>query len=230
MKTVVAVITLVATLAASSAAPTPFFEDLDNAYLAALEDIVKNPAAAKRPFSVSIANRRSGTSMPGFSPLPESLWKRLAQRLAAKGSDLSGYVPADQLSWTNGLLIHTRSAKRALIYQVMEVKWLGDQRLHISVARTHHGLDAVGWTVVLEKSEEGWRIVGRTEGFFASHPVPGNARVALWLQVGRPRPCAADPTCSTPALTSLRTDTGASVPRALVTPPGWYSAWQGAGA
>ncbi len=181
MKPLIAAAMLLSTTFMVSATESPFFKDLEDAYLVALGDIVKNPAAARRPFSVSIANRRGVDSMSGFTPLPDRIWKRLSQRLVEQGWDVSSYLPADQLSWKAGQVVQVQTGKNAMIYRILEVRWLGDECLRISVDRCYDGLSGMGWTVVLRRSEAGWTIAERTEGGFANKTVQrtGASRFAL---------------------------------------------------
>jgi hypothetical protein len=172
--------TLVAALAACSAFlvyradADPFFEQLREAYLVVLEECVRPSSGT---WSVSLAMERGG---PSFVSLPEDFWKELSGRLETQGKDVAGYVKAEELSWAKGRrVIHTSTGKGAVVFHIIGVTWLGDQRLSITHSRTTGGLGALGYTSVLEKDERGWHIVDRKDGFQANQSSQATAAMPL---------------------------------------------------
>jgi hypothetical protein len=177
--------TLVATLAACSALlvcraePDRFFEDLREAYLVVLEECVRPSSGT---FSVSLVTEPGLT----FPSLPEDLWKELSRRLTAQGKDVTGYVKADELYWEKGgSVVHRSTGRRAVVFHIMGVKWLGDQRLLITHSRTTGSLGALGYTSVLEKDERGWHIVDRKGGFQANQSSQATAAPPLGFDRAR---------------------------------------------
>ncbi|MBE0559104.1 MAG: hypothetical protein IH628_17890 [Proteobacteria bacterium] len=163
-----------------------FFDELHEAYLLVLEEAVR-PSSG--PFSVSLATE--GLSFPS---LPDSLWKELSARLTAQGKDVTGYVKAEELFWqAGGQVIHRATGRRAAIFHIMSFKWLGDERLLMTHCRTTGSLSAQGYTTVLEKDEQGWRIVDRINTFLANNPAPGKAGITPALAIGHHCPGVPEP-------------------------------------
>jgi hypothetical protein len=163
----------------SHAASDAFFTDLRDAYLVVLEESVR-PSSG--PFSVSLAAKKGVLAYPS---LPDALWKELSVRLTKQGKDVAGYVKAQEITWKKGEVIHRPTGRRAVIFHVIELKWLGDQRLLITHCRTTGSLSAHGYTTVLEKNGRGWHIVDRIDSFFANKSVETNRRPASPLTAGR---------------------------------------------
>ncbi len=60
-------------------------------------------------------------------------------------------------------LIHKPTGKDAWIYLISRVEWHGGTRLRVSRRVYHGGLESYGCTVVLEKKDDKWVIVARSD-------------------------------------------------------------------
>ncbi len=160
LNTIIASIVLASTILQSAAAPSSFFEDLEEAYLLVLSEIVGPPTG---PFSISIATEPSTGEGPRYLPLPDSMWKKLSPRLVAQGKDVSGYVPADKVGWERGNIVHIPTKKRASVFHVYELNWLGDDRLYFKQTMISGRLSGRAHTLVLKKENGAWKVAERKD-------------------------------------------------------------------
>jgi hypothetical protein len=176
MNASIASVVLVSTIIQGVAAPASFFEDLEEAYLVVLTEIVKPPDG---PFSVSIATVSSDSEGPRYLPLPDSIWEKLSPRLVAQGKDVSSYVRADKMGWERGNIVHLATKKRARVFHVYELKWLGDDRLYFKQTMISGSLSGSGYTLVMQKKNGLWKVVERTDPGMANKSSQATAATRL---------------------------------------------------
>ena len=182
MNASIASVVLASTILQGAAAPASFFEDLEEAYLLVLSEIVRPPTG---PFSISIATGASTSEGPRYLPLPDSMWEKLSPRLVAQGKDVSGYVTANKVRWEKGNLVHTATNKRARVFHIYQLEWLGNERLHFKQTMILGRLSGSGYTLVLQKENGAWKVAQRKDPGMANKSSQATAATRLAFDPSR---------------------------------------------
>jgi hypothetical protein len=157
---------LVSLVMAVSALGSPFFGELEQAYLKACEEVVK--VHGTNAFSLCLTAERWSSKPPPspFQALPAGFWDKLRPRLEAKGLNVSAYVPCEKLQWGESRrVVLKNTGRQASVYVIEGFQWRGGGRLFVSWARRFAPLAEEGGTLILELKEGHWVMVGIAGGW-----------------------------------------------------------------
>ncbi len=143
----------------SAVALDDLLSELEDVYLVVLTDSISVTRKSNRVYVVALHD-----SEGQYIPMPDSLWKTLAKRLEAKGTDVSVFAKPEDVDWAGDQLdslLHKPTGKRAWVYSIRDVTWEGTSRLYVRQMLHHGVLIAEGSTLVLEKQNGKWTIVDR---------------------------------------------------------------------
>lgn len=164
MKTICLFATVCVLMATGTFAEENLLGELESVYLTVLADSVSVHDTSNRVYAVAMGQTERFNGE--YIPVPDALWKKLAPLLQAKGIDPKQFVSPAEIGWkdkeTLSGLVHKPTGKAAWVYSISGITWRGDKTLYVAQRVFHGGLAAGGCTLILEKKDGKWTIVGKT--------------------------------------------------------------------
>lgn len=153
-----------------------FFSELEDVYLTVFAYTVHSCDGDDEVFSISMAaDQQDGNPVP----VPEKLWERLRQSLVKKGVDMSDYVPASDVVWSEAHYSHKTSDKQVWMHSIVRLSWHGTSRLYVSQCTANGPLAGFGSTLILEKKRDKWVVVHEVRKWMASDQPDKSSATAM---------------------------------------------------